>query len=119
MLIGEILSISTAAQPEKLAIVAGEQKLTYRELNETANQVANAIIGKHPISLIQTIRRSCISDHTGYINQPTGPQAGLASAMTLPMGIPDHGIMQPLQHLLLHPSMVIIYMQEQMMEMCG
>ncbi|MBT3915850.1 MAG: AMP-binding protein [Rhodospirillaceae bacterium] len=44
MLIGEILSISTAAQPEKLAIVAGEQKLTYRELNETANQVANAII---------------------------------------------------------------------------
>jgi len=44
MLIGDLLTNSAAAQPEKLAIVAGDQKTTYRELNESANQIANALI---------------------------------------------------------------------------
>lgn len=46
MLIGDILLTSAKNQPDKLAIVAGDQEITYRELNATANRIANALIGQ-------------------------------------------------------------------------
>ncbi len=54
MLIGDLLTQSAAAQPEKLAVMAGPQKITYFELDQQANRIANALIG-HGLTRDQNI----------------------------------------------------------------
>ena len=44
MLIGDLLKNSADAHPDKSAIISGELVATYKELNEAANKIANAII---------------------------------------------------------------------------
>ncbi len=46
MLIGDLLTNSVARQPDKLAIVMGDQSLTYLELNEASNRIANSLIAQ-------------------------------------------------------------------------
>ena len=44
MLIGELLAEGVALNPDKTAIIAGSQSMSFRELDEAANRVANALI---------------------------------------------------------------------------
>ncbi|HEY4455075.1 MAG TPA: amino acid adenylation domain-containing protein [Pseudonocardiaceae bacterium] len=39
----ELISAQTASRPDALAVVAGDARLTYRELNERANQIAHRL----------------------------------------------------------------------------
>ena len=41
----QILEITTGEVPQKTAIVLGSQRVTYRELSEASNRIANALIG--------------------------------------------------------------------------
>ncbi|MBT4590384.1 MAG: AMP-binding protein [Rhodospirillaceae bacterium] len=44
MLIGDLLTRSAERHPDKLAIVLGDQKVSYQGLNQAANRIANALI---------------------------------------------------------------------------
>ena len=44
MLIGEILTETAITYPVKLAIICGENKMTYSELENSSNQLANALV---------------------------------------------------------------------------
>jgi long-chain acyl-CoA synthetase len=44
MVIGEILEINAANFPEKIALLIGEERLTYRQMNRESNRVAHALI---------------------------------------------------------------------------
>ena len=44
MLIGDLLKNSADIYPDKPAIISGEQIASYKELDEVANKIANAII---------------------------------------------------------------------------
>ena len=46
MLIGDLLKNSAKKYPNKIAIIEGNNLATFRELNQAANQIANAIIQK-------------------------------------------------------------------------
>jgi len=41
----QILEITASEVPQKTALVLGSQKITYRELSEASNRIANALIG--------------------------------------------------------------------------
>lgn len=45
MLIGDILSMNADRFPEKIALITGESDISYRQLEETANRIANVLIG--------------------------------------------------------------------------
>ena len=45
MNVGELLTNSATQYPDKTAIIFRDQPTTYAELNQRANQVANALIG--------------------------------------------------------------------------
>lgn len=49
MLIGDLLIQSAERQPDKQAIIQGDLRATYQELNDAANRVANALI-KHELT---------------------------------------------------------------------
>jgi long-chain acyl-CoA synthetase len=42
--LGQMLARAAAQQPDKTAVIFRDQRTTYRELNERANQIANALI---------------------------------------------------------------------------
>ena len=44
MLIGEILSATSDKFPDKVALICGEEKQTYAEVDSAANRIANALI---------------------------------------------------------------------------
>ena len=46
MLVGDLLKNSAKKYPNKIAIIEGNNLATFRELNQAANQIANAIIQK-------------------------------------------------------------------------
>src|SRR5438046_8789186 len=43
MLVHHLLEASAARHPDKIALVCGEQRLTYEELNSAANRLAHAL----------------------------------------------------------------------------
>jgi len=45
MLIGDISSMNADRFPEKIALITGEGDISYRQLEETANRIANVLIG--------------------------------------------------------------------------
>jgi acyl-CoA synthetase (AMP-forming)/AMP-acid ligase II len=45
MQIGDILSMNAYRFPDKIALITGEGNISYRQLEETANQIANVLIG--------------------------------------------------------------------------
>ena len=45
MNVGDLLTHSAETSPDKTAIIFRDQKMNYGELNQRANQVANALIG--------------------------------------------------------------------------
>jgi acyl-CoA synthetase (AMP-forming)/AMP-acid ligase II len=44
MVIGEILEVNASNFPEKIALIMGEDRLTYRQMNAESNRLANALI---------------------------------------------------------------------------
>ncbi len=44
MLIGDLLKNSAKKFPEKIAVVLGQKELSFKELNEKSNKVANALL---------------------------------------------------------------------------
>ncbi len=59
MLIGDLLTEGTARNPDNTAIVAGDQQLSYRKLDEAANRIANALIAQgygkgHNVAILST-----------------------------------------------------------------
>ncbi len=44
MVIGEILKVNAVNFPEKIALIMGENRLTYRQMNEESNRMAHALI---------------------------------------------------------------------------
>ena len=70
MLIGDILRQSAARHPDKLALIAGDARLTYGELDRAANRVANVVRGLglrkgSRIALISRNRPEYIAIHFG------------------------------------------------------
>ncbi len=45
MIIGKVLSQRAFISPDRVAMISGEKRITYRRLNQRANQMANALIG--------------------------------------------------------------------------
>jgi long-chain acyl-CoA synthetase len=44
MVIGDILGVNATNFPEKIALVMGEERLTYRRMNEESNRMANSLM---------------------------------------------------------------------------
>ena len=44
MVMGEILEVNASNFPDKIALILGEERLTYRQMNEESNRIANALI---------------------------------------------------------------------------
>ena len=61
MLIGDILSMNADRFPEKIALITDEGTITYRQLEETANRIANALIalGVEKGQRVALIERTC------------------------------------------------------------
>ncbi|HEX7373318.1 MAG TPA: AMP-binding protein, partial [Thermodesulfobacteriota bacterium] len=44
MVMGEILEVNASNFPDRIALILGEERLTYRQMNEESNRIANALI---------------------------------------------------------------------------
>ncbi len=68
MNIGALLSRHARYRPNHLALVAGGQRLTYRELNAIANRLANALLasGVAKGDKIATLLPNCLELMTAY-----------------------------------------------------
>ncbi|MBO32001.1 MAG: long-chain fatty acid--CoA ligase [Rhodospirillaceae bacterium] len=59
MLIGDLLTEGVARNPDKVAIVAGDQEISYKELDRASNRVANALTAQgygkgHIVAILST-----------------------------------------------------------------
>ena len=62
MLIGDLLKNSADIYPDKPAIISGDQIASYKELDESANKIANAIIVQDlPENYLHAMRFFCLA----------------------------------------------------------
>ena len=108
MNIGALLSRHARYRPDHLALVAGGQRLTYRELNAIVNRLANALLanGVTKGDKIATLLPNCLELMT-----PTGPRPRPASSSSHEhaaagkgAGEPAAGFRIPSSYLLTRPS---------------
>jgi len=66
MRIGDILSMNAYRFPAKIALIAKEGNISYRQLEETANQIANIL--EEPRQIHQLMRD--FIKETGYVQYP-------------------------------------------------
>jgi long-chain acyl-CoA synthetase len=84
----QILEITAREVPQKPAIILGSQKVTYRELGESANRIAQALIaaglkrGEH-VAILMSHRPEWVSSYFGII-KAGGIAVLLSSALKAP-----------------------------------
>ena len=84
----QILEITAREVPQKPAIILGSQKVTYRELDESANRIAQALIasglkrGEH-VAILMSHRPEWVSSYFGII-KAGGIAILLSSALKAP-----------------------------------
>ena len=84
----QILEITAREVPQKPAIILGSQKVTYRELDESANRIAQALIasglkrGEH-VAILMSHRPEWVSSYFGII-KAGGIAVLLSSALKAP-----------------------------------
>jgi long-chain acyl-CoA synthetase len=84
----QILEITAREVPQKPAIILGLQKITYRELDEAANRIANALTssglkrGEH-VAILMSHRPEWVSNYFGVI-KAGGVVVLLSSALKAP-----------------------------------
>ena len=72
MLIGDIFTMNAYRVPDKAAMISGENSITYRQLEESANRIANFLIGagikkSERIAIIEETCIRCIEVTSGII----------------------------------------------------